>query len=657
VIAAREKLNGKCNTKGKTGYGTGATPNNNVNLNVQLSAENIFQLMDNRKSKYDGVTQEEVALFAEDAGNERFALHDATQRAALEAELRQQQQADDEFKRTVANTKVPLHGDIRLEKKDPEVLRAFSHNINGMSFWLHKNYKAQRLKHLLRTYGIDVAAIQEVCINWGALKRSQTLASLVRDGASNTRSVSSFNENEQKNVGRKQRGGTASIIFDDLAAFVKDTGTDHTKLGRYSYFKVEGEPGHVTYFMNAYAPCGNDSVGETTNYKQQSRYIEKKGLKMTPQKMFRDDVLALISMWRERGARVVLMMDANEHVIDGELLCKRLRSKEIGMREVVHERAGPGPNTWFRGTEPIDGIWATDDIEVTAAAYLPYDPELGDHRPVVADFTMRSILGTEFHRILPQKARRLNSRVKPIRQKYIDRLEEQFKRHKIYDRLLEIQKDASYPGSSEVCEALEAIDKLIIDLMRNAEKGCRKLRVGQYEFSPQVKAHVDKCWALRQLIKYKLRPGQTDISHLRRFAWRTCKIENPMQYTLPQLVQMYKEAKENTRRVLADSPSWRQTYLSERLRDAMEKDHQEEARRFKEQIRAEAQRKTWNNIQYATKPARPKPPTHIDIPTVDGLVEACETKERWSKALQTPSPHGLASQSPPRYATGHFSPY
>ena len=422
VAAASKSGKHKCDTEVKKGDGTGAIPNKSVNRNSQLSAEDIFDLMDNRKSKYSGVSQEEVALFAEEESDDSpYALMNASLREALVKDLRQQQKANEEFKRTVANTKVPLHGDIRLEKKDPEVIRAFSHNINGMNFWMHKNFKAERLKHILKTYGIDVAAIQEVCINWGAFKDSQSIASLLRNGATNTRSVASHNKNEQKNIGRKQRGGTAFIIFDELAAFVKDTGTDHTKLGRYSWFKVEGEPGHVTYFINAYAPCGNDSVGEATNYKQHCRYIQRNRLNTTPQEMFRNDLLSIISLWRGQNARVVLMMDANEHVIDGEL-CKRLRSKDIGMREVVNERAGPGPNTWFRGTDPIDGIWVTDDLEVAGAAHLPYDSELGDHRPVVADLTMRSVLGTEFHRILPQKARRLNSRVKPVCKKYIDKL-------------------------------------------------------------------------------------------------------------------------------------------------------------------------------------------------------------------------------------------
>ena len=54
---------------------------------------------------------------------------------------------------------------------------------------------------------------------------------------------------------------------------------------------------------------------------------------------------------------------------------------------------GVGPNTWLRGTDPIDKIWVSDDIEVVRVAYLPYEPELGVHRPVMADILAQSILG------------------------------------------------------------------------------------------------------------------------------------------------------------------------------------------------------------------------------------------------------------------------
>ena len=49
------------------------------------------------------------------------------------------------------------------------------------------------------------------------------------------------------------------------------------------------------------------------------------------------------------------------------------------MREVVHsETRGSGLKTWFRGTEPIDGILVSSEIDVINASYLPFDGTLRD---------------------------------------------------------------------------------------------------------------------------------------------------------------------------------------------------------------------------------------------------------------------------------------
>ena len=71
-----------------------------------------------------------------------------------------------------------------------------------------------------------------------------------------------------------------------------------------------------------------------------------------------------------------------------------------------------GPKTYFRGSVAIDGVWVTEDLEVTAAANLPFDPELGDHHPVVVNITKTSILGVSGPKIKPTAARRLNSKIK-----------------------------------------------------------------------------------------------------------------------------------------------------------------------------------------------------------------------------------------------------
>ena len=122
------------------------------------------------------------------------------------------------------------------------------------------------------------------------------------------------------------------------------------------------------------------------------------------------------------------MMDANNNVVDG-VLSKMLAKDDIELKESVHSVAsGQGPKTHFRGKESINGTWFTLDLDLRSAAYLPFDANIGDHRPVMTDFTQASLLGVNLPRIVQPAAQRLNSQVARIRDKYIKKLGEKFKR-------------------------------------------------------------------------------------------------------------------------------------------------------------------------------------------------------------------------------------
>ena len=72
-------------------------------------------------------------------------------------------------------------------------------------------------------------------------------------------------------------------------------------------------------------------------------------------------------------------------------------------------------------------MWFSSEIEVIAASYLPFHGDIEDHRPVVADATIQSILGTNLPKIIPPAARRLNSEVDRIPIPYTEKLEFLFK--------------------------------------------------------------------------------------------------------------------------------------------------------------------------------------------------------------------------------------
>ncbi|KAL7536733.1 hypothetical protein ACHAXR_007367 [Thalassiosira sp. AJA248-18] len=216
-------------------------------------------------------------------------VREVLQRTADERDSPDETKEQATYRASVAQTKVPIYGNLRVKQKEDDALRFFSTNVNGLSFWQRRNYKVERLKDVLQRYSIDSMGFQEVCINWRSFKPSQTLASLLRSGADPIRSVASHNTREIKNVGHTQRGGTATLVTNQLAAYVIKNGTDPTGLGRWSWYLLEGEPGVRTYVITAYALCGNDSCGESTVFQQHERLIQEQGLKTNPKAMFLKD--------------------------------------------------------------------------------------------------------------------------------------------------------------------------------------------------------------------------------------------------------------------------------------------------------------------------------------------------------------------------------
>jgi len=49
--------------------------------------------------------------------------------------------------------------------------------------------------------------------------------------------------------------------------------------------------------------------------------------------------------------------------------------------------------TYFRGSNPIDAIWATQDLEVLNACAMPIGYSIGDHRSFIVDFSTCSLVG------------------------------------------------------------------------------------------------------------------------------------------------------------------------------------------------------------------------------------------------------------------------
>ena len=133
--------------------------------------------------------------------------------------------------------------------------------------------------------------------------------------------------------------------------------------------------------------------------------------------MFREDLLTQPRKLSAKGDREIAMMDANENV-NNEAMCKQFEKNGLNIREVIYSQTNVrGPKTDFKGIADINGIWMIEELDVRIAAYLSFDPELGDHQPMVVNKSKKSLLGVNGPKVNLITSRRLNFKVKQIRQK------------------------------------------------------------------------------------------------------------------------------------------------------------------------------------------------------------------------------------------------
>jgi hypothetical protein len=152
-----------------------------------------------------------------------------------------------------------------------------------------------------------------------------------------------------------------------------------------------------TRIVCGYNPCGNNKLNSGTSYQQQKRFFVTVQKDLTcPRKKFHDDLIVQLKRWRDDRDRLVVCLDVNENIYCKSIGRLLTDLDDLNMSEVVRDFTGRklGP-TFFRGSKPIDGVWATHDISVTHACVMPAGYGVGNHRMFVIDFQEASLVGTE----------------------------------------------------------------------------------------------------------------------------------------------------------------------------------------------------------------------------------------------------------------------
>ena len=144
--------------------------------------------------------------------------------------------------------------------------------------------------------------------------------------------------------------------------------------------------------------------------------------------------MAQLVEWRQQGDRLIVCLDANEDIYKKSIGKALTSPSGLAMTEVVGAFTGKRLGaTHFRGSKPIDGIWATSDVTIASACVMPVGYGIGDHRLFVVDVLVNSLIGIDPIRVVRPQARRLNTRIPRTLQTYNNNLEQLVTRHRIVE--------------------------------------------------------------------------------------------------------------------------------------------------------------------------------------------------------------------------------
>ena len=262
----------------------------------------------------------------------------------------------------------------------------------------------------------------------------------------------------------------------EMLEYWKNPGTDWRGLRRWTSVCLEGSPVHRTRIVSAYCLEKSRAKGWGRVYQQHLRYIQKHGLDTTPYTLYCDDLINQLTRWTSQGDRIILLMDANEHVLTGNLT-SRLTNYMPGLDlEEISSRAWDSdePNTFIDGRKPIDGVWASRSLEIGGFKLLSFGESIGDHRTMIFDVSTRSLIGKFEHRVVRAGCRRLNCRTTSMG-RYNKILEVLMTQNRMDDRLYAVLEDIvnDKPTAGQQ-RRMNILDEQFVQLQKYAESKCRK---------------------------------------------------------------------------------------------------------------------------------------------------------------------------------------
>ncbi len=518
-------------------------------------------------------------------------------------------------------------GDNISSNKDNNIIRIMFQNIGGLGY-NHENSKAESLKNFMNQYEVDIMTMAEVNVNWRRVTRQYSIYDLANQWFESKTISFAYNQRARCKTGHLP-GGVGIISRGEAALRNKEAKQDKSRLGRWSWNLLQGKDNNKVRIVSVYVPKKGE-YGEKKIYCQQQNALQKMRSASDPLKEFWVDFWDQIDEWLEAGEKLIIAGDWNEDVREERFLQK---FKERHLIPAITDKHGNNaPPTYNRGSDPIDEIFVSPGIDITAAGYLAHGDGLGDHRPIWIDVTKDSALGAKLPDLPSFKARRLKLKDPRIVNKYLNLLKAFTEKHNLNDRIntLFASITPNQPLSKKQSKEYENIDKIREAAMKYAEKNCRHLYMGGVRWSPKLQNARDKIKYIKNSIS-RLKGTHVNGRTLLRDSKRAGI--NVQGMSLSEMEKKLNEECEKYKEIKKQHVQHRQSYLEEVAQALADQGKGKKASHLRNLIQIEEQRDVFRKLKRIMRKDQNLGTTFVTVTDENGVKQDLVQKEQIEEAI------------------------
>ena len=408
------------------------------------------------------------------------------------------------------------HWGDSIATKSDNVIRIAFQNIQGLPINPYSD-KHLQISTIIEQLQINSLGIAEINLNLSKLPSSQQWNERFK-GILHKFTNHATNIHAQTTA-RTLFGGVAQINTGTLAHRAIAKGADPTGLGRWVWSKFTGRLGLSLRVISGYRPVNNrNSDGPLQVGNQQESYLLTKDDDRPARRAFLEDLDKEMQEWIQQSDLIVLCLDANENVRQGEII---QFIRKWGLIDAHQDKHPSTPTVATcpknRSNIPIDGIWISPSIEVTAAGYSGFgEYPMGntDHRLLWVDINIHSCFGFNPPQAHYRAPRRLTLKDPRVVKKYNKLLNNAYATHRLPQRALQLQQQL--PTFDIIAQQeYEKLAELDFQCRQYAERRCRKLHMGKVPFSENLRK-ADDVVQLWMLLKKKRTGLRVSIKKIRR---------------------------------------------------------------------------------------------------------------------------------------------